>query len=244
MHSNCSRCKGALTSENNPAPNDLVEQLEKLSIRCTHSSLGCEAVVTIKCLPEHVSSECQYRYVACANRGCEFKCPQREMDEHTGRCAYRLVECDVCKAVVVFKDMGAHQAVKRCFELTNKRRMVSSARRLSGELRDHRVELTHQRHLTEQAERHVTQEHYERQVSPVRRRAQSAGPVLVDADRAWLRTSIQARVGSAFVVPHYSRNLKSAKPMDSCMQCSGRFLSGRRPSARKHTHAKVRVVYC
>ena len=241
IRSNCPRCKGEVTSEASPAPDDLVEQLEKLSIHCAHSSAGCDVVVPMKCLPQHVSSDCQYRDVGCANRGCDFKCPQREMDEHMEQCAYRLVECDVCKAVIVFKDMGVHQAVKRCFELTNKRRIVQSARRLSGELKEHRMELTHQRHLTEQAERHIVQEHYDHNVAPVRRRAQSAGPVLMDADSRWLRSSIQARVGSAFVVSHYSRNLKSAKPLDSCMHCSNKFLSGRRPSARKHTHTKVRM---
>ncbi|KAL5473992.1 hypothetical protein EMCRGX_G028562 [Ephydatia muelleri] len=208
IHSTCPRCKGDLTAETSPAPEDLVEQLEKLNIRCTHSSMGCGSVVPMKCLREHVSSECQYREVVCVNRGCDFRCPQRDMEEHMEECVYRMVECEVCKGVVVFKDMGVHQAVKRCFELTNKRRLVSSARRLSGELKEHRIELTHQRHLTEQAERRLTQEHYEQQLAPVRRRAQSAGPVLMDADKRWLTSSVQARVGSAFVVPHYSRNLR------------------------------------
>lgn len=136
------------------------------------------------------------------------------------------------------KDMAGHQAVKRCFEQLNRRRRVASARRLSSELREHRLELQQQVHLADQTERRLVREHYDRDFPPAtatagRRRAMSAGPVL-------LRSSIETRVGSAAVVPHFSRNLKSAV-LESCRDCSGRFLHGRRPSARRHSHAKVGV---
>ena len=228
--SDCPKCAAVLTANTSPADADLVEKLGKLSIHCTS---GCDTVVSFEKLVEHTAKECPFRTVPCENKSCDVKCGLNELESHMEKCDYRLVECKVCKACLPRKDMAAHQAIKRCFEQLNKRRMVSSARRLSQELREHRVDLQHQRHLTDQTERRILREHYDREiVNPSRRRTMSAGPVL-------LRGSIQARIGSALVVPHYSRNLKSAATLESCFQCSNRFLSGRRPSARRHSHAKV-----
>ncbi len=227
----CPTCGGSITQAERAASSDLAEELGKLSIHCEHRSSGCETVVPLKQLPEHATKECAFRTVPCGNRGCTSKCPLSELEAHMDNCDYRMVECKVCKARTAYKDMAAHQAIKRCYEQLNRRRMVSSARRLSQELRGHRAEMQHQRHLTDQAERRLLREHYEQEVAAPRRRTMSAGPVL-------MRSSVQARVGSAIVVPHYSRNLKSAA-LESCRGCSGKFLSGRRPSARRHSHSKV-----
>ncbi len=230
----CPTCGGAVTKDGSAASTELVEELGKLSIHCEHRSSGCETVVPLKALPAHATKECAFRMVPCENRGCKATSPLNELESHMDNCEYRLVECKVCKTRTIYKDMAAHQAIKRCFEKLNKRRMVSSARRLSQEVREHRVDMQHQRHLTDQAERRLVREHYEREVTVPRRRAMSAGPIL-------LRSSVQARVGSAVVVPHYSRNLQSAAVMESCRGCSGKFLSGRRPSAKRHSHSKVRL---
>lgn len=227
----CPTCGGALVQAKRTIPSELAGELEKLSIHCEHRSDGCEAVVSLKRLPEHATKECAFRQVPCQNRGCTASCALNELELHMEKCDYRTVECKVCKTRTAYKDMAAHQAVKRCYEQLNKRRMVSSARRLSQELREHRAEMQHQRHLTDQAERRLLREHYGQEVTTPRRRTMSAGPVL-------MRTSVQARVGSAIVVPHYSRNLKSAA-METCRGCSNKFLSGRRPSARRHSHSKV-----
>ena len=231
----CPKCSAELKGEFKKVSSDLVDKLGKLTIRCEHYSSGCEAVVPFEKLPEHSAKDCVFRLVRCENKGCKAECPHRDLESHMEKCDYRLVECKVCKICLPRKDMPAHQAIKRCFEQLNKRRMVTSARRLSQELKDHRVEMLHQRHLTDQEERRMVREHYSKDfVPPQRQRAMSAGPILI-------RSSIQARVGSAMVVPHYSRNLKSAT-LDSCRQCSNRFLSGRRPSAQRHTHSKVSSV--
>ena len=210
----------------------LVDRLGKLSIHCTHRSVGCTTILPWLALDTHAERECEYRPIPCENKGCSEKCPLNALEQHMERCDHRIVECKVCMARLPRKDMPAHQAVKRCFEQLNKRKRVASARRLSSELKEHRLEMLHRRHQTEQAERRIEKEHY---FPPQHRRAMSAGPVLQRAQ------SVEARVGSAMlVVPHYTRNLKSAAVLDSCRGCSNRFLSGRRPSARRHTHSKVR----
>ena len=219
-------------SDGKEAEEALAERLGKLSIRCTHQSqsTGCTVVVPWTNLDRHAESECEYRPTPCENRGCKVQCPRNKLEEHMERCEHRIVECKVCKARLPRKDMPAHQAVRRCYEELNKRRRVTSARQFKFELRDHRLEMQHRRHQTEQAERRIEREHY---FPPdEHRRAASAGPVLMRPQ------SVGARVGS---VSHYARNLRSAAALDSCRGCSNRFLSGRRPSARRHSHSKVRA---
>ena len=216
----------------------LAERLGKMSIRCTHKSAGCTETVPLTELVRHADSECDYRPVRCENAGCGISCPHSALEDHMDRCDHRIVECKVCKARLPRKDMPAHQAVRRCFEELNKRHRVTSARQIKSELRDHRMAMLHRRHQTEQAERRIERDHYfsPDQLHQQRRRAASAGPILM------LRAqSVGARVGSATFVSQYARNLRSAQPvtMDSCRGCSNRFLSGRRPSARRHSHSKV-----
>ena len=233
---NCGRPLAGSLQEDREAEESLAERLGKLSIRCTHQTSGCKAVVPWPDLGRHAENECEYRPTRCENDGCSVECPRHSLEEHMERCDHRLVECKVCKARLPRKDMPAHQAVKRCFEQLNNRRRVTSARQFKSELRDHRFEMLHRRHQTEQAERRIERDHYF--PPPLRRRAASAGPVLQRAQ------SVEARVGSAIVVSHYARNLRSAAPAtESCRGCSNRFLLGRRPSARRHSHSKVRTHF-
>lgn len=233
----CPSCDVNLSSTPASEANaELVERLGKLSLHCQHYKSGCEGVFNYSEHAEHMEKDCPFRLVPCQHKNCKERAPQRELEAHMEKCDYRLVECKVCRICLPRKDMPAHQAIKRCFEELNKRRMVRSARRLSQELKEHRTVLVHQRHLTEQTERTLIREHYNNPTTlggggGRHARAQSAGPVL-------MRSSIQARVGSAIVVPHYSRNLKSAA-LESCRDCTNRFTHGRRPSARRHSHVNV-----
>lgn len=224
----CPVCQADL-SKVTGAQEELVGKLEKLSLHCTNHESGCDAILDYYKLTEHLDTECILRSVSCRHKNCPNKVPQKDLEAHMEKCDYRLVECKVCKVCLPRKDMPAHQAVKRCFEELNKRRMVKNTRRISQELREHQAEITHHRHLTEQTERSLLRSHYF-QDRPHHQRAMSAGPVL-------MRSSIEARVGSAVIIPHYSRTLKSAV-IDTCMDCTNKFTHGRHPSARRHSHVK------
>lgn len=229
----CPNCEVDLSSSKAKEPSEeLVEKLGELSLRCKHHKEGCEAVVGYHALPAHMQRECTFRLVPCVHKGCSEIVAHAHLEEHMEKCNHRLVECKVCKVCLPRKDMPAHQAIKRCFEELNKRRTVRSARKLSSEVKEHRVELVQQRHFTEQAERALVRRHYFPQGSSRHQRSMSAGPIL-------MRSSVQARVGSAVVVPHYSRTLKSAA-LESCHDCTNRFTHDRRPSARRHSHTNVR----
>lgn len=231
----CPECKVDLSTSEAEEPDDeLVEKLGALSLHCKHYKSGCEAVVTYHSLQLHLQRDCSCRLVSCEHKGCSETVQYADLESHMEKCNHRLVECKVCKVCLPRKDMSAHQAIKRCFEELNKRRMVRNARRLSAELKEHRVELVQQRHFTEQAERSLIRGHYFPEGAR-HKRAASAGPVM-------MRSSVQVRVGSAVVVPHYSRTLKSAS-IDSCHDCTNRFTHGRRPSARRHSHINVSLEH-
>ncbi len=228
----CPVCQSKLTTEGATEPEEnLVKKLAKLSLHCSHHKSGCQDVVEYFKLDEHLQKECLLRLLPCKHKNCPDQIACRDLETHMEKCDHRLVECKVCRVCLPRKDMPAHQAVKRCFEQLNKRRMVKSARKVSHDLREHRVSMTHQRHLTEQTERNLLKNHYFQDRAKYQRSV-SAGPVL-------MRASIQARVGSAVIIPtHTARTLKSAV-LDTCMHCTTKFTQGRHMSARRHTHSKV-----
>ena len=230
----CFKC-GTQLSEDTKAnvEGDIFVRLEKISVEC---SLGCNTILPLKQMHSHVKTQCQLRMIACVNRGCSHQCPVSHLDKHIVECEYRLIQCEVCNVCICYRDMPAHQAVKKCYQQQLKSKRVTSARKLSSELKDHRLKLQQEKHLTDQTERKMLREHYGRQKVEYytqRRRAQSATAVLSQ--------SIQNRVGSALVVPRYSRTLSQTTPL-SCLTCENKFLSGRRPSARRHSHAKVQGI--
>lgn len=217
----CRKCHAPLArSDKNILPKEMLAELNELSVKCT---LGCQTVVKMSFLQKHLSSECQLRIIKCVNRGCNYECSVQSLDEHYKKCLYTFVQCTICGATVTKRDMPAHQAVKKCFEQQIKRERVSSARKVSTDLKNHRTVMLHQRHLSDQQERQLLKQHYGQQL-----------PRPFSASQ-----SIQSRIGSALT--QYTRSL-SLSNSTSCGTCENKFLSGRRPSARRHSHSKVCAI--
>ena len=157
--------------------------------------------------------------ITCPNGGCGFTCTQEdEVTEHATVCEYRMASCGFCGANVRYQDMSAHRAVKRCYEVAQRRRLVQSARGVKSGLTSHRHEMTSQRHSSEQLERRITREFHERESmwnhkvplsALARRRVRSAGALLIG------NTAAQARITSARA-PNYDSagyfRLHSAAP--------------------------------
>ena len=160
------------------------------------------------------------KLMTCTNSGCGFTITEdEELTSHGIVCEYRMTNCGFCGTKVRYKDLSAHRAVKRCYEVAQRRRMVQSAKGTKTELSKHRQSMTHQRHTSEQTERKITREFHERESlweqkislsALARRRVQSAGAKLIGD------TAIQVRILSARTPRYdsagYLRNLKSAAP--------------------------------
>lgn len=172
--------------------------------------------------PNQIDHNKPNKLVTCTNSGCGFSASEDdELASHGTVCEYRMINCGFCGTKVRYKDLSAHRAVKRCYEVAQRRRMVQSAKGAKTELTKHRQTITHQRHTSEQTERKITKEFHEReslweQKMPLsalaRRRVQSAGPLLIG------NTAVQVRMLSArtprghYDSTGYLRNLKSAIP--------------------------------
>ena len=143
--------------------------------------------------------------------------------------------CPGCGLKVKKKDFVVHNIVKRCSEKAQKRRRVQSARQLSANLRQHRIQIKLERHVSEQDERQLIRAHQEQQKMewPQRRRIQSAQPRLMS-------TAVEARMSSAVTrseVSRYSRNLMSA--VDSCHTCTTKFTPAKTVTFRRDSFGKV-----
>ena len=161
------------------------------------------------------------KLATCTNSGCGFTVSEdEELTSHDIVCEYRMTNCGFCGTKVRYKDMSAHRAVKRCYEVAQRRRMIQSAKGTKTELTKHRQSMTHQRHASEQTERKITREFHEReslweQKIPLsalaRRRVQSAGAKLI-GDTAIQVRMLSARTPRYDSAAGYLRNLKSAVP--------------------------------
>ena len=170
--------------------------------------------------PDQMASIKPDKSMTCTNSGCGFTTSEdEELTCHGTVCEYRITNCVFCGTKVRYKDMSAHRAVKRCYEVAQRRRIVQSAKGTKTELTNHRQGMIHQRHISEQTERKITREFHEReslweQKMPLsamaRRRVQSAGAKLIGD------TAIQVRMLSARTPRYdsagYLRNWKSAVP--------------------------------
>ena len=169
---------------------------------------------------QQVDNDKPDKFLTCTNSGCGFTATEDdELTSHGTICEYRMTTCGFCGTKVRYKDMSAHRAVKRCYEVAQRRRMVQSAKGTKTELTKHRQTMTHQRHTSEQTERKITREFHERESlweqkiplsAMARRRVQSAGAKLIGD------TAIQVRMLSARTPRYdsagYLRSFKSAVP--------------------------------
>lgn len=170
--------------------------------------------------PNQTDRDNPNKLVTCTNSGCGFTATENdELMSHEAVCEYRMTNCGFCGTKVRYIDIYAHRAVKKCYEVAQRRRTVQSARGAKSELTKHRQTMIHQRHNSEQTERKITKEFHEReslwaQKTPLsalaRRRVQSAGALLIGD------TAVQVRILSARTPRYdsagYLRNLKSAAP--------------------------------
>lgn len=172
--------------------------------------------------PDQTNDNEASKLVTCTNSGCGFSATEDdELISHGTVCEYRMTPCGFCGAKVRYKDMSAHRAVKRCYEVAQRRRMVQSAKGTKTELTKHRQTMTHQRHTSEQAERKITKEFHEReslweQKMPLsalaRRRVQSAGALLIGDTAAQVRMLSARNPRGQYDSSGYLRSLKTAIP--------------------------------
>lgn len=85
----CRTCKQAVGGET--PYNALDKLLSLIALPCRYSSLGCPEVLFLNVKPQHETSVCRFRPVACENasRGCGEVLPYKDINLHQRNCINR-----------------------------------------------------------------------------------------------------------------------------------------------------------
>ena len=112
LHENsetCPMCQDYLTEEIlSKPPRLLTNMLECLKIRCDHAKRGCQELVKLEFLYQHVKS-CGYSPTRCTNSGCSQVINQHDKEQHENKlCPFGMFVCDDCQEQVLRKSRRVH----------------------------------------------------------------------------------------------------------------------------------------
>ena len=112
LHENsetCPMCQDHLTEETlSKPPRLLTNMLECLKIRCDHAKRGCQELIKLEFLHQHVKS-CGYSPTRCTNSGCSQVINQHEKERHENQlCPFGMFVCDDCQEQVLRKSRRVH----------------------------------------------------------------------------------------------------------------------------------------
>ena len=112
LHENsetCPMCQDYLTEEIlSKPPRLLTNMLECLKIRCDHAKRGCQELIKLEFLHQHVKS-CGYSPTRCTNSGCSQVINQHEKERHENQlCPFGMFVCDDCQEQVLRKSRRVH----------------------------------------------------------------------------------------------------------------------------------------
>ncbi len=141
----CPMCQHHLTEEAlTKPPRILTELLEGLKIRCDHENRGCQELIKLEFLDQHVHS-CGYSPTRCANVGCAEVMNRNEKERHEReQCDFCKIVCDDCGEQVIWKSSRVHP----CFMRKEMDDIVRRLNVVQNDVREvkekvERVELTH-----------------------------------------------------------------------------------------------------
>ena len=102
-------CQDHLTEETlSKPPRLLTNMLECLKIRCDHAKRGCQELIKLEFLHQHVKS-CGYLPIRCTNSGCSQVINQQDKELHENKlCPFRMFVCDDCQEQVLRKSRHVH----------------------------------------------------------------------------------------------------------------------------------------
>ena len=112
LHENsetCPMCQDYLTEEIlSKPPRLLTNMLECLKIRCDHAKRGCQELIKLEFLHQHVKS-CGYSPTRCTNSGCSQVINQHDKELHENKlCPFGMFVCDDCQEQVLRKSRRVH----------------------------------------------------------------------------------------------------------------------------------------
>ncbi|XP_046841384.1 kelch-like protein diablo [Xenia sp. Carnegie-2017] len=125
----CPECRCHLTRETLKTARLMREMLENVDIRCVNANRGCPQTLKLKFLQRH-EKNCGYSPTPCRNKGCDEIINKNEIEKHEKeRCEFRLIDCEECKKILVFKHRRSHSCFlrKEIDELTKRLEMFQKS---------------------------------------------------------------------------------------------------------------------
>ena len=112
LHENsatCPMCQDHLTEGTlTKSPRILTDMLKCLKIHCDHATRGCQELIKLEFLHQHVKS-CGYSPTRCTNSGCSQIINQHDKERHENQlCPFRMFVCDDCQEQVLRKSRRVH----------------------------------------------------------------------------------------------------------------------------------------
>ncbi len=110
----CPVCQHHLTEGTlTKPPRILMGFLQNLEIRCDHENRGCQELIKLEFLDQHVDS-CGYSPTRCTNVGCAEVMNRNEKERHERKqCDFRKIVCDECGEQVIWKSSRVHPCFMR-----------------------------------------------------------------------------------------------------------------------------------
>ena len=135
LHENsetCPMCQDHLTEEIlSKPPRILTNMLECLKIRCDHAKRGCQELIKLEFLHQHVKS-CDYSPTRCTNSGCSQVINQHEKERHENQlCPFGMFVCDDCQEQVLRKSRRVHP----CFIKKEVDELVKNMKEVKNEVK-------------------------------------------------------------------------------------------------------------
>lgn len=83
--------------------------LEKQSLKCIYSQVGCEWSGKFLNLFRHLRKSCHFFMITCPHKGCKEMKTKEEMKLHKNECSQRIVRCDYCGEKVISASLSNHE---------------------------------------------------------------------------------------------------------------------------------------
>ncbi|XP_046840022.1 kelch-like protein 12 [Xenia sp. Carnegie-2017] len=109
----CPECRCHLIKETLKTVRFIREMLEDFDICCVNANRGCPEIMKLQFLQRH-EENCDYSPTSCRNEGCDEIINKNEIEEHEReQCEFRLIDCEECKMILVFKYRRSHPCFMR-----------------------------------------------------------------------------------------------------------------------------------
>ena len=131
----CLVCCNELSVCPEPLANEWTLQLGALKVTCPK---GCNTVVCFGQLSAHFNKECPFSMTLCTNKGCSRKTRRMDLENHMGKCDFRIVTC-CCGIQTHSVDLRRHELAQKCVSKKNLQAVMRKRREMEQAIKDHRV---------------------------------------------------------------------------------------------------------